>query len=233
MQVRLDKFICDATGLTRSLAKKALHRGEVKVDNCLVKDPGFKVEPQMTVTLDDAALTLPGTRYLMLHKPQGILCSTQDEDYPCVLSLLDIPRADILHIAGRLDVDTTGLVLLTDDGQWSHCVTSPKKTCHKRYRVQLAEPIGDDVALQFANGVQLHGERELTRPAVLQVLSATEVLLTISEGKYHQVKRMFAAVGNKVIGLHREAVGEIELDAQLAPGDWRHLTEAEIASVRR
>jgi 16S rRNA pseudouridine516 synthase len=233
VKVRLDKFICDATGLTRTLAKKALHRGDVAVDAVLVKDAGFKVASGMEVTLAGEPLTLPGTRYLMLNKPQDTLCSTIDEYYPSVLSLLDIPRADLLHIAGRLDADTTGLVLLTDDGQWSHCVTSPKKTCGKRYRVQLAEPLIDTAEAQFAAGVQLHGEFELTLPAVLQRLSATEVLLTICEGKYHQVKRMFAAVGNKVLGLHREAVGEIELDPDLAPGEWRALTEAEIASVRR
>ncbi|MCL1074463.1 16S rRNA pseudouridine(516) synthase RsuA [Shewanella dokdonensis] len=230
--VRLDKFICDATGLTRSLAKKALHRGDIAVDAISIKDPGFKVTDGMQVTLAGEPLALPGTRYLMLNKPQDTLCSTIDEYYPSVLSLLDIPRAELLHIAGRLDADTTGLVLLTDDGQWSHCVTSPKKICGKRYRVQLAEPLIDTAEAQFAAGVQLHGERELTQPALLQRLSATEVLLTISEGKYHQVKRMFAALGNKVVGLHREAVGDIELDPSLALGEWRALTEAEIASVR-
>jgi len=231
--VRLDKYICDATGLTRSLAKKALHHGDVTVDAEVVKDPSCKVADNMTVALDGVTIMLPGTRYFMLNKPQDTLCSTIDEYYPSVLSLLAIPRADILHIAGRLDADTTGLVLLTDDGQWSHCVTSPKKSCGKRYRVELAEPVTAEMVTQFSNGIQLHGERELTRPAQLELLSPTSALLTISEGKYHQVKRMFAAVGNKVTALHREAIGDIELDPTLALGEWRALTEAEIASVSR
>lgn len=229
--MRLDKYICESTSLTRSLAKKALHRGEVCCDGEVIKDSGFKVRDGMTVTLDGNEIGLLGQRYIMLHKPDGIICSTQDEEYQCVLSLLDIEKPDILHIAGRLDVDTTGLVLITDDGQWSHQITSPKKTCGKRYRVTVADPLSADLVAQFAEGVQLNGEDGLTRPAELDILSAHEALLTIVEGKYHQVKRMFAAVGNKVTALHRESVGAIELDADLEAGEWRYLTDAEVASV--
>ena len=118
-----------------------------------------------------------------------------------------------------------------DDGQWSHRITSPRHHCEKTYLVTLENPVDDSTAGQFAKGVQLHNEKELTRPAVLEVVTPTEVRLTISEGRYHQVKRMFAAVGNHVVGLHRERIGDIALDASLAPGEYRPLTAEEVASV--
>ncbi|KFZ37353.1 16S rRNA pseudouridylate synthase [Shewanella mangrovi] len=229
--MRLDKFICEATGLTRNLAKRALKQGDIAVDGILVKDAGFKLHPEMQVTLEGELLSLVGMRYIMLHKPLETLCSNVDEVYPSVLNLLDEPHIERLHFAGRLDADTTGLLLITDDGQWSHKVTSPKRECGKRYRVWLADPLCDEAEQLFTEGVALNGEKELTRPATLERVSATEVVLTITEGKYHQVKRMFAALGNKVTDLHREAIGEIELDEALAPGEWRYLTDAEIASV--
>jgi 16S rRNA pseudouridine516 synthase len=229
--VRLDKFICESTELTRSLAKRALHRGDVTCDGVVVKNSGFKVLPQMAVHLDGTLISVIGERYIMLNKPIDTICSTIDEEYPSVLSLIDIEKMDTLHIAGRLDVDTTGLVLVTSDGQWSHKITSPKKDCGKRYLVELAEPIDDSLIQVFADGVELRNEDGLTKPALLDIIDPTHVRLTISEGKYHQVKRMFAAVGNSVVNLHREAVGGIELNADVAAGQWRYLTDAEIKSV--
>jgi len=229
--VRLDKFICESTELTRSLAKRALHRGDVTCDGVVVKNSGFKVLPQMEVRLDGVLISVIGERYIMLNKPTDTICSTIDEEYPSVLSLIDIEKMETLHIAGRLDVDTTGLVLITSDGQWSHKITSPKKGCGKRYLVTLADPIDDSLVQVFADGVELRNEDGLTKPALLDIIDPTHVRLTISEGKYHQVKRMFAAVGNKVVNLHREAVAGIELNADLAAGEWRHLTAEEVASV--
>ncbi|MGI1998748.1 16S rRNA pseudouridine(516) synthase RsuA [Shewanella frigidimarina] len=229
--MRLDKFICESTELTRSLAKRALHRGDVTCDGVVVKNSGFKVLPQMAVHLDGTLISVIGERYIMLNKPVDTICSTIDEEYPSVLSLIDIEKMDTLHIAGRLDVDTTGLVLITSDGQWSHKITSPKKDCGKRYWVELAEPIDDSLIQVFADGVELRNEDGLTKPALLDIIDSTHVRLTISEGKYHQVKRMFAAVGNRVVNLHREAVGAIELNADLAAGEWRFLTDVEVKSV--
>ncbi|MGX9460342.1 16S rRNA pseudouridine(516) synthase RsuA [Shewanella sp. A14] len=229
--MRLDKFICESTELTRSLAKKALHRGDVTCDGVVVKDSGFKVLPQMDVRLEGQTINIVGERYVMMNKPVDTICSTIDEQYPSVLSLMDIEKVDTLHIAGRLDADTTGLVLITSDGKWSHKITSPKKDCGKRYLVELADPIDDSLVQVFVDGIELRNEDGLTKPAILDIIDATHVRLTITEGKYHQVKRMFAAVGNKVVNLHREAVGSIELDSDLAPGEWRLLTDAEVASV--
>ncbi|QYK12122.1 16S rRNA pseudouridine(516) synthase RsuA [Shewanella rhizosphaerae] len=230
--MRLDKFISESTQLTRSLAKKALHRGEVTVDGQVIKDGSFKLNENQKVCLDGEPISLIGPRFIMLHKPVDTLCSTVDEVYPSVLNLLELPHKEELHIAGRLDADTTGLVLITSDGQWSHRVTSPKRECGKTYLVQLADPLKAEWVKQFATGLALRSEEGLTKPATLELLGSHEARLTITEGKYHQVKRMFAAVGNKVVGLHRESVGEIVLDESLAPGEWRYLTEAEIASVK-
>ncbi|NMP16458.1 16S rRNA pseudouridine(516) synthase RsuA [Thalassotalea sp. Y01] len=229
--MRLDKYICRCTELSRSEAKKLLKQGLIKVNGEIEKDPGAQVYEESDVRLDGRQLSFAKARYIMLHKPMDCICSNVDELYPSVLHLLEIDRAFDLHIAGRLDADTTGLVLVTDDGQWSHRITSPKKLCAKRYRVQTSKPIPESAIERFKDGVQLQNEKNLTKPAILEILAEKEALLTITEGKYHQVKRMFAAIGNRVVDLHREQIGEIELDPDLGLGEWRYLTEQEIASV--
>lgn len=230
--MRLDKFICKSTELTRNEAKKLLKSGDVRVNGEVAKNAAMQVHENNTITVDGQVLTPRTSRYFMLHKMVDSICSNVDEVYPSVLHFLDVDKAFDLHIAGRLDADTTGLVLITDDGRWSHNVISPKKDCSKTYRVWLRNAINDDKAdeliAQFKQGLQLQGESSLTRPAILEKVTDDQVLLTITEGKYHQVKRMFAAVGNKVVGLHREQIGGIEL-GDLAPGQWRSLTEQEVA----
>ncbi len=231
--MRLDKFLCDALGATRREAGKILKTGEVTVNECVQKGGAFKVTEQDSVQWQGRELTLSGPRYIMLYKPADFVCSHEDGFHHSALVLLDEVKPENLHFAGRLDADTTGLVLITDDGQWSHRITSPKHHCEKTYRVWLADAIGDDYAEKLAEGILLRSEREPTRPAKLEVINPNEneVLLTIFEGKYHQVKRMFAALGNKVEHLHRERIGEIVLDENLEPGEYRYLTEAEINSV--
>ncbi len=234
--MRLDKFICKSTELTRSEAKKVVKSGEIRVNGEVAKNPAMQVHENNSIDIDGQELTARGSRYYMLHKVVDTICSNVDEGYPSVLHLLDVDKAFDLHIAGRLDADTTGLVLITDDGRWSHNIISPKKECQKVYRVWLRNPMSVEKSTalieQFSQGIQLQGESSLTKPATLALINdsdvANEVLLTITEGKYHQVKRMFAAVGNRVIGLHREQIGDIKL-ADLAPGEWRCLTEKEVA----
>ncbi|MDU4268348.1 MAG: pseudouridine synthase [Enterobacter hormaechei] len=202
--MRLDKFIAQQLGVSRAIAGREIRASRVTVDGDIVKDSAFKLQPEHQVEYDGNPLTQQnGPRYFMLNKPEGYVCSTDDPDHPTVLY----------------------------DGQWSHRITSPRHHCEKTYRVMLESPVSDDTAEQFAKGVQLHNEKDLTKPAVLEILTPTDVRLTISEGRYHQVKRMFAAVGNHVVGLHRERIGAIELDPDLAPGEYRPLTEEEIASV--
>jgi 16S rRNA pseudouridine516 synthase len=170
-----------------------------------------------------------------MHKPAGTVCSNIDEVYPSLFNFLDVENVSELHIAGRLDVDTTGLVLITDDGRWTFDITVPSKQCAKIYRVTLSMGIAtggvDDLASRFAAGVKLQGEQQLTLPATLQVITPTEVLLTITEGKFHQVNRMFSAVGHRVVALHRERIGGICLDVDV--GQWRYLSHNEVKSVAK
>lgn len=229
--MRLDKFITECTELTRSQAKRALILGEVQVNGSLQRDASYKVQPADEVFWQEQRLRLRGQRYIMLHKPEGYICSTVGEVHESVLALLQVDKRQSLHIAGRLDVDTTGLVLITDDGQWSHRVTSPKRLCEKRYQVQLADPLSGDEVAHFAAGIQLHNEDKPCLPARLEVLGTHQAQLWLQEGKYHQVKRMFAALGNRVVALHRDQIGAIRLDPALAPGQWRYLTVEEIAAV--
>jgi len=230
--MRLDKFLSQQLGISRALVARELRAKRVTIDGEVVKSGSIKLTPEQEVAFDGNPLVqLVGPRYFMLNKPQGYVCSTDDPDHPTVLYFLDEPVAYKLHAAGRLDIDTTGLVLMTDDGQWSHRITSPKHHCEKTYLVTLELPLAADTAKQFEDGVQLHNEKNLTRPAQLEQLSDNQVRLTISEGRYHQVKRMFAAVGNRVVALHRERIGAIYMDADLEEGQYRELTEEEIASV--
>ncbi|MCW2479819.1 16S rRNA pseudouridine(516) synthase RsuA [Candidatus Symbiopectobacterium sp. NZEC135] len=230
--MRLDKFLSQQLGISRALVARELRAQRVTVDGEVVKSGAFKLSPEHQVAFDGNALVQQnGPRYFMLNKPQGYVCSTEDPDHPTILYFIDEPVAHKLHAAGRLDIDTTGLVLLTDDGQWSHRITSPKHHCEKTYLVTLELPLAEDTAQQFEQGVQLHGEKSLTKPAQLEKLDDHQVRLTIGEGRYHQVKRMFAAVGNRVVELHRERIGAIALDDTLEPGEYRALTEEEVASV--
>ncbi len=227
--MRLDKFIAENTGLTRSQAGKALRAGQVSVNGETEKNTARKISEQDQICFDGQPLawTQPG-QYFMLYKPQQCVCSHDDGDYPTVFQFFNYPLSSKLHCAGRLDADTTGLVLLTDDGQWSHRITSPKHHCEKTYLVTLADPVEDFYAEQLAEGILLRGEKTPTKPAVLEILDDYNVNLTISEGRYHQVKRMFAALGNKVVALHRWRIGHVILDDNLAEGELRALTEEEI-----
>lgn len=229
--MRLDKFIAEQTGLTRSQAAKALKSGVVSVNEEIEKSGARKVSTEDAIRYEGELLEwLEGGQYFMLYKPQGYVCSHDDGEYPTVFQFFDYPLMNKLHTAGRLDVDTTGLVLLTDDGQWSHRITSPKHHCEKTYLVTLADPVEAFYAQQLAEGILLRGEKEPCLPAKMEILDDYNVNLTISEGRYHQVKRMFAALGNKVEALHRWRIGDIVLDESLEEGEYRALSDEEIGS---
>ena len=229
--MRLDKFIAEQTGLTRSQAAKALKSGVVSVNEEIEKSGARKVSAEDIIRYEGELLEwLEGGQYFMLYKPQGYVCSHDDGEYPTVFQFFDYPLMNKLHTAGRLDVDTTGLILLTDDGQWSHRITSPKHHCEKTYLVTLADPVEAFYAQQLAEGILLRGEKEPCLPAKMEILDDYNVNLTISEGRYHQVKRMFAALGNKVEALHRWRIGDIVLDESLEEGEYRGLSDEEIGS---
>ena len=229
--MRLDRFLSHVAGLTRSQAQRAVRAGRVAVDGALADDPACRLGDGAAVLLDGVPVAERAPRYLMLHKPAGCVCATTDGRHPTVLDLL--PEADRggLHVVGRLDLDVTGLVLLTDDGAWSHRVTAPRRKCPKTYLAGLAAALDDAALDALRRGVRLRGEEEDTRAAAVERLAPDRVRVTVTEGRYHQVKRMFAAVGNRVVTLHRERVGPVPLDAALAPGRWRALTPDEVAGL--
>lgn len=226
--MRLDKFICKSTQLTKAEAIERIHAGDISVNDAVIINEATQVHESNTVIMDGKRLIAREFRYILMHKPAGTICSNIDEVYPSLFNYLNVENIAELHIAGRLDADTTGMVLITDNGRWSFNITSPNQKCSKVYRVGLSREITADVAEKFKAGIKLQGEQKLTAPALLTVISAKEVLLTITEGKFHQVKRMFAAVGNRVVSLHRETIGEVTLDLEV--GQWRYLTKDEVAS---
>lgn len=231
--MRLDKFLSKATELSRKDCKKVLHAGEITVNGDVVKDSSQHIDEINDEILwaGEPLSVATGNRYLLLYKPEGFESSLKAKEYPLVTDLIAVPELSSLRIAGRLDVDTTGALILSDDGQFLHRVTSPKHHVAKTYEITLADPM--DVTQQqnaineIAKGILLDAEYEKTKPAKLSFHDATHATLILTEGKYHQVKRMMAYFGNKVIALHRASIGSITLDG-LEKGECRFLTQTEI-----
>lgn len=230
--MRLDRFLSQSTGLSRAEARKALRRGAVTVDAVVERAADRPLADGSRVELDGRPVGAPGPRYFMLHKPAGVVCATADRSQRTVVALLAEPRPEALHPVGRLDRDATGLVLLTDDGQWSHGITAPRRHRDKIYRVRLAEPMAAGAVERFGTGLLLKGEAAPTLPAELELLAPDQARVVLREGRYHQVKRMFAALGNRVVALHRESIGGVALDPALAPGQYRALTAGEVEALR-
>lgn len=226
--MRLDYYLAHAESMSRKDAKIAVSKGMIKVNGVLAKKANQTVQETDEVVLNGRVLIWQSNRYLMLYKPTNFVCANQDAENAIVMDLLPANILKDLNIVGRLDKDTTGLLFLTTDGQWLHRITSPKYDCHKTYLVDLAEPIADEEVQLLENGILLRGEAANTLPAKVERVQPLQIRLTIAEGKYHQVKRMMGAIGNKVVRLHREKIGNIELDDQMQPGDFRDLTAAEI-----
>ncbi|GAA5194123.1 16S rRNA pseudouridine(516) synthase [Ferrimonas gelatinilytica] len=229
--MRLDRLLGQHRHWSRRHVRLLLATGQVRVDGQEITDGTFEVLPQHCVEAQDECLQAGRPRhYLMLNKPAGLLSATSDPVHPTVMSLLPPALAQQLHIAGRLDRASTGLLILTNDGNWSRNLTSPTQRKPKTYRVRLAHPIHPDTARVFAQGIHFPFENITTLPAKLELLGEREARLTLYEGRYHQIKRMFGRFRNPVLALHRERMGELWLD-DLAEGTYRPLTESEIASV--
>lgn len=231
--MRLDKFLSKATELSRKDCKKILHAGEVTVNGEVVKDASLHID-EVGDDIEWAGEPLSvamGNRYLLLYKPEGFECTLKPKEWPIVTDLIDVPQLGSLRIAGRLDVDTTGALLLSDDGGFLHRVTSPKHHVAKVYELTLAEPMTEAqqafAIKELAKGIMFEDEYDKTKPAELSFSDATHAKLVLTEGKYHQVKRMMGYFGNKVIELHRASIGNITL-AGLEKGESRFLTAEEI-----
>lgn len=228
--MRLDKFIGNNTELSRTQIHIAIKQGAITVNNIVINKTNAHISPDDQVLVGGKIIEERKPRYLMLHKPAGYVSANSDSEHPTLLDLLDLPFKSDLQIVGRLDIDTTGLILLTDDGQWNHKITSPKHNHTKSYVVTTTNEINTSAIATFAEGILLKNETKPTLPAELTVIDTHRARLSICEGKYHQVKRMFAAIGNHVVALHRERIGKIILDSTLLPGQFRALTADEITS---
>lgn len=228
-QIRLDKYICKAAGLTRSDARKQIKAGRVTVDGCPEKKPDRKVSPHDRVSLDGETLGYQEYVYLMLHKPRGVVSATEDDRDRTVLDLIDRPAPDLFPV-GRLDKDTEGLLLITNDGALAHRLLSPRRHVDKTYFARLDGPVGDKEIQAFRQGLDI-GEKNRTMPAKLEPLQENDVRITIREGKFHQVKRMAHKVGRQVLYLKRLSMGPLVLDETLKPGEYRELTGEEIANL--
>ncbi len=235
---RLDRLLANMGYGSRKDVQAMVRHGEVTLDGAPVTDADMKIAigPELSQRLhvDGAALDPPPGMALMLHKPLGVTCSHK-ESGPLVYDLLPRrwrARDPAISTVGRLDKETSGLLLLTDDGDLLHRIISPRRHVAKRYLAALARPLAGDEGARFASGeLVLEGEDKPLAPALLEPLSATTAWLTVVEGRYHQVRRMFAAVGNHVEALHRDRIGGLDLPADLAPGRYRLLLAADIAAV--
>ena len=230
MKERLDKFIASQTELSRKLAQKAIKEKRVTVNGAVISAAEIKIDTDSdTVALDGKPLTYKKYVYYMMYKPSGAVSATEDSAERTVLDLIppQMKRTGLFP-AGRLDKDTTGLLILTDDGDYAHRMLSPKKHVVKRYIATLDREPDEGVAERFADGIVL-GDGTVCKSAKAELLGSKRAALEISEGKYHQVKRMTAARGANVIYLRRERIGALDLDPALAPGEWREMTQEEVA----
>ncbi len=231
--MRLDKYISKALGVTRKEAKEIIKRGEVTVDGKVVKKADFQVPDGAQVLVDGQRVEAKDKVYIMLNKPKGYLSTTErDKDYPSFLDL--IPEYEHLEpfAAGRLDVDAEGFLLVTNDGQLAHRITHPKWKVPKTYEVILEKPLSKEDIEKLRKGeVVVEGKPVAVQK--VEVLDPNRVLLTITEGRFHIVKRTFESLGNKVVNLKRVAIGDIKLDEDLLEGYYRELTEEEVQKLKR
>lgn len=235
MQQRLDKLISSQGTYTRKQAQQLIKDGLVKVDGITVRDRGFHIDPEVnSVILDGKEFAVEKFVYLMLNKPKGVVSATNDRSQKTVVDLVpDELKKRNLFPAGRLDMTTTGFVLITDDGDFAHRILSPKNHIEKTYEARLAESVTEEQLRMVADGIVLKDGTECL-PAKLKILEDGDnplVEIKICEGKYHQIKRMFAAAGNGVIELKRTKMGKLSLDEALSEGECRRLTEAEVALI--
>lgn len=231
---RIDKILAGSTTLSRKEVKEMLRKKRIAVNGALIADGGYKVDIEKDeITVDGTVFTVKTHIYLMLNKPAGIVSASRAENEKTVVDLVPPQfRRNGLFPAGRLDKDTTGFVLITDDGEFAHRILSPKNHIQKTYTVGLETPItAEDVAILQAGLTLRDGTKFL--PACVKILDETNrlVQVQICEGKYHQIKRMFLSVGNRVLSLSRTHMGALELDAELPPGGCRELREAELQKI--
>lgn len=239
--IRLDKFLAEMKKGTRSQVKEAIRKGRVLVDGAVCREADYKFDPDaVSVCMDGEPVAYSFVEYFMLNKPQGVVSATEDNLHPTVISLIGEAKRKDLFPVGRLDIDTEGLLLITNDGKLAHELLSPKKHVDKVYFARVKGKLREDVTEAFAKGITL-ADQTTVLPAELLIESSyeedgepvCEARLTIHEGKFHQVKRMFEAAGGQVVFLKRLSMGPLVLDPLLKPGESRPLTNEEIKALRK
>lgn len=229
--MRIDKYICACTAFSRNDVKKLVKSGRITVDGETVKKADIHIDENAHVAFDNETLVYREFVYIMLNKPKGFISAVFDKHYPVVTDLIGEEYAKrSLAPVGRLDLDTEGLLLLTDDGSFNHSMTTPKKNIYKRYFAVLDKPAEESDKEVFGSGMEF---KDFTaKPARLEICeNPNEVFIEIAEGKFHQVKRMCERVGKSVTYLKRTAIGPLTLDENLESGEYRELTPEELASL--
>ena len=229
--LRLDRWLVTLGVGSRSEMQKLIRKGGVKVNGAMVKDPGQQVDENTAeLTVNGTAVDGRLTRHVMLHKPAGLLTAARDKKQSTVMDLLpDVYNAIGCMPVGRLDKDTTGLLFLTTDGELNHRLLSPGRHVDKTYLAEVDGPLDNSHVAAFAEG--LHLSDFDAQPAKLEIVAPKTGRVTVHEGKFHQIKRMFSAVGREVTRLHRETFGSLVLDPDLPEGEWRELTAEELAAL--
>lgn len=230
--MRIDKFLANSGIGTRKEVKELLKKKRIRVNDEVVTEAKTHIDGDNDyVSFDGERIEYKEFLYIMLNKPQDVISATDDERHRTVLDLLEEPLTKVgLFPVGRLDKDTEGLLVLTNDGKMAHELLSPKKHVPKRYYVELKKTLSQEEARILENGVEL--ETFTTKPAKVEFITEDKVYIIISEGKYHQVKRMFKCVGNRVLFLKRTGMGNLGLDENLAPGEYRELTSDELEQLQ-
>ena len=236
-KIRLDKYLAEMGLGTRSQIKEAARKGRIRVNGVTEKGAEKKIDPDSdTVLFDGQEITYVRMEYYLLNKPQGVVSATEDTLHKTVLDLIDGKRKKELFPVGRLDIDTEGLLLITNDGDLAHRLLSPRHHVDKEYYAVVDGELPEDAPQQFKKGITLE-DGMVTMPAGLEIKEAgkgtAQVLVTIQEGKFHQVKRMFQAMGCRVTYLKRLSMGPLRLDEGLRPGEYRPLTEEEVQALKQ
>ena len=233
MLERIDKIIASQGKYSRSEVKTLISKKKVFLDGEIVRSSSIKADPNMSVIIvNGEELSFKKFVYLMLNKPKGYVSATEDRDHKTVLELVPEEFAGRdLFPAGRLDRDTTGLMIITDDGQMAHNILSPKKHVQKIYHVELDIPVTEEMSIGFTNGVELNDG--VCKEASLEITGENSCFVTLKEGRYHQIKRMFGCFGAKVVELHRVAMGNLRLPEDLESGQSRELTDDELKLLQQ
>lgn len=230
-RIRLDRLISLHLGINRREVHLLLAQGRVWVDGNIANNVQQLIDEFMHVSLDGQVLQAKTPRYIMMHKPAGVVSATRDAKHKTIINLLPENDNNNLHIVGRLDFNSTGLLLLTNDGRWSRMLTLPEHKITKRYRVVVKHKLTEEYSDYFLQGMYFSYENITTKPAKLTIISDYIAEVSLTEGRYHQIKRMFGRFQNPVLALHRIAIGNLQLDNLLKPGQSRELTTNEVNMI--